>query len=46
MIVVWDYADTLQKYKISPPFNETGEYAFVTAFVLNPVLWLPPRALK
>lgn len=40
------HADVLQTYKTLPQFTEPGEDAFVTAFVLNPVLCLPPRAIK
>lgn len=40
------HAEVLQTYKTLPQFTEPGEDAFVTAFVLNPVLCLPPRAMK
>lgn len=40
------HADVLQTYKTLPQFTEPSEGAFVTVFVLNPVLCLPPRAMK
>lgn len=40
------HADALQTYKTLPQFTEPAQDAFVTAFVLNPVLCLLPRAMK
>lgn len=40
------HPDALHTYKILSQLTEPGEDAFVTAFVLNTVLCLPPRAMK